>query len=236
MKIAIFAYNFSHEKTYHGLITLFLHNYTPTLILAQDKKNLNIPTPSIRITPKNLYYEHPSLLAERLRIKYVVCDHNSETAKKQIQLHKPDLGVILGARKIDESIIKLFKTGIINIHPGILPDNRGLDNIKWAIAKKQRLACTSHIIDKNLDLGKEIISEIIHIYKDDTLLDIYIRMQNHQMKLLIDSLKEISLQNLKTTDFEKLKGGTYNKPMTNLEESKLPQQFEEYKKIFAVIE
>ena len=39
----------------------------------------------------------------------------------------------LGARILKPSAFSPFRKGVMNMHPGILPDNRGLDTIKWAI-------------------------------------------------------------------------------------------------------
>ena len=55
------------------------------------------------------------------------------------------------------------------MHPGILPQNRGLDSVKWAIAKGIPQGVTCHIIDKNIDRGLKIIQEEIIIYNDDSL-------------------------------------------------------------------
>ena len=53
---------------------------------------------------------------------------------QKIRIHfekrKYDLGIILGSRII-KNIINKFKIGILNMHPGILPYNRGLDTHKW---------------------------------------------------------------------------------------------------------
>jgi len=50
-----------------------------------------------------------------------------------------------------EDIINAFKIGVLNMHPGILPDNRGLDTIKWAIMKDMKQGVSCHLISKEID-------------------------------------------------------------------------------------
>ena len=65
--------------------------------------------------------------------RYFVLNHNSNTIVDIIREHSIDLGVIAGARILDHKIIKLFNRGIINFHPAILPECRGLDSLLWSI-------------------------------------------------------------------------------------------------------
>ena len=81
--------------------------------------------------------------------------HNSTETLKIIKKNKLDLGVILGARILKKEIINAFKIGIINMHPGILPENRGLDNIKWSVVKNLPIGVTSHFIDPRIDMGEK---------------------------------------------------------------------------------
>jgi folate-dependent phosphoribosylglycinamide formyltransferase PurN len=98
--------------------------------------------------------------------------HNSDECYNFLKNEKFDLGIILGARILNDNIISQFKIGIINIHPALLPFQRGLDSIKWSILKGFRLGATSHFINKNIDKGVLIERKEIEIYNDDTLLDI----------------------------------------------------------------
>lgn len=86
------------------------------------------------------------------------------------------------------------------MHPGILPDNRGLDNLKWAIIKDLDQGVTTHLIDSKIDRGRLINRQKIKIYKDDTLIDIHMRLQALEQKMMIDSIEllheENSLQSL----------------------------------------
>jgi len=191
MKIGIFAYNFKHQKVQEGLLNLFLHSYKPECILAANKVELNFYQSKIRVEPKGLKYMHPKKIAEKLNIPYYIVVHNSKKCEDLIKKYNLDLGIILGARILKGYIISAFNIGIINLHPGLIPQNRGLDNIKWAILKSLEQGVTTHLINEKIDHGKIILKKTIDIYKDDTFLDLYLRIHNMEQQLMIESLKKI---------------------------------------------
>jgi folate-dependent phosphoribosylglycinamide formyltransferase PurN len=109
-------------------------------------------------------------------------DHNDYEGSK-------NLGVILGARILSKEIIERMPKGILNIHPGILPGNRGLDNLKHSIAKRLPIGVTAHLIDSRIDMGIILDTKIVPIFKDDTIRDVFIRQRGYEQKLLIEVLK-----------------------------------------------
>jgi len=230
MKIGVFAYNFPHWKTQEGLNNLILSGNKPKVILAADPVNLNFYQSKIRITPKDLYINHPKNIAESNNIDYKVVIHNSEETNKIVREYDLDLGIILGARILKPIAFQNFKTGVLNMHPGLLPENRGLDNIKWAILDDIPQGVTSHLIDKSIDRGKCIQREEIKIYKDDSLIDLNIRIQNLEQKLMVNSIE--SLKGFKS--LSTLGEGKYYKSVPEHIEKTLQSKFEEYKNKYGV--
>tara|TARA_B100000700_G_C14664911_1_gene678076 strand:+ start:43 stop:750 length:708 start_codon:yes stop_codon:yes gene_type:complete len=226
-RIGIFAYNFEHKKTHEGLIKLFLHGYQPTCILAANKVKLNFYMSKIRELPSGLTYHHPKNIAKRLNIPYHVVDHKSEQCIKLINEYKLDLGIILGARILREDVINSFPIGILNMHPGLLPENRGLDNTKWAIINNIRQGVTTHLIDKYIDRGMLIDRKSIDVKHDDTLIDVFMRLQSLELNMMIDYLDK--LYNDEEVNYKLLdKGNRYNSVPWELEKNLL-KTFEEYK-------
>ena len=111
------------------------------------------------------------------------------------------------------------------MHPGLLPENRGLDNIKWAILDDIPQGVTAHLIDKSIDRGIVITKSTIEVYKDDTLLDLNIRIQNLEQKLMIDSILALR----ENTPTQTLGVGTYYKAVPEDVEKLLHRKFIEYK-------
>ena len=225
MKIGVFAYNFEHKKTQEGLLRLFLEGYKVNCILAADPVELKFYQSKVRISPKSLSYTHPRKIAESLGINYHVVKHNSAECIDFVKKYNLDVGIILGARILKTEIINAFKVGIMNLHPGLLPQNRGLDTIKWAILKGFRQGATSHLIDNQIDKGKLILREEILVYEDDTLLDIFLRIQNKEQDLMVNSLKILSSEK----EFQSLGEGNYSKSVPPDIEKNLFKVFEKYK-------
>lgn len=228
MKIGVFVYNFEHKRTYDGLLNLFLNWYKVECVLAANWKKLNISNSKIRISPKGLHYMHPKKISERLKIPYYVVEHNSKECEDLIKKYDLDLGIIFGSRILKKNIFSAFKIGVINLHSGLIPQNRGRDNIKWAILKDFEQGVTSHFITDKIDFGEIIVQRKIEIYEDDTLLDIHLRIFNLEQELLIESLKilESGKRNFKIPKEE----GNFFKAVPPEEEKHLFEKFEEYKK------
>ena len=233
LRIGVFAYNFKHKKTFEGLINLYTNNYEVSCILAADPVTLAFYQSKIRVAPKGLDYSHPKELAERFNIPYYVVPHNSEECGRLIKRYNLDLGIILGARILKEHIIKAFKIGILNLHPGLLPHNRGLDTIKWAILKKMKQGASAHLISKEIDRGQLILKREIEVYQDDSLLDIFVRIQNMEQTLMLESLN--TLESGKR-DFEDPGEGAYFKAVPEDLEKTLLKKFEEYKKEYSSLQ
>ena len=227
LRIGIFAYNFKHKKTQEGILNLFLHNIPLTCIFAADPVPLKFYQSKIRVAPKDLSYEHPKDIAKRLHIPYHVVVHNSEECENLIKQYNLDLGIVLGARILKDNIIHAFQIGILNMHPGLLPENRGLDNLKWAILNNYKQGVSVHLIDKQVDKGNLIIKQSIPVYEDDTLVDIHLRLQSLEQQLMLESIKILASGK---REFESVPEGNYRKAVPPEEEAQLLQKFEEYKK------
>lgn len=227
LKLCVFAYNFPHKKTQEGLYKLIQHGIKIDYVISADPIVLNIVPSKTRVGVKDLQYEHPKDICLRFNIPYIVLAHNSIECDNFLQELKPDLGIILGSRILKEHIINKFSVGIINMHPGILPDNRGLDNIKWAVLNNLKQGVTAHLIDKNIDRGFLIEKSVINVYEDDSLVDIFLRIQNRELSLMVSSVQKILSGNVFNQRLEK---GTYFKAMSDEEDNLTLTMFEAYKK------
>jgi len=187
--LVVFAYNFPHKKTVDVLLHLFAHGYPVGWVLAADPVPLSIPPPAVRTKIAHYVPLHPQIVAERLGAQYVVAPHNSQLVEQLLSEIKPELGVIAGARILKDFVINKFRIGIINLHPGLLPEARGLDAMLWSIYKDIPLGVTAHLIDESVDAGRLLLREEIPIFADDTLLDLSERLYDYQLKLLAPALE-----------------------------------------------
>lgn len=204
MRIGLIGYNFEHRKTQDFIFRILSEGFKISLILAANKKKLNIPSSSIRKTIRFKGLSEPKSIASNLGIPYQVVDHDSIEMVEKIEESELDLGVISGARILSKEVINAFKFGIINFHPGLLPEVRGLDSILWSIYRDIPLGVTSHLIDHKIDAGKIICKDQIQIESDDTLFDLYEKVYSLQLNLISKSIHKVhETEFLTTNDFGK---------------------------------
>ena len=199
--------------------------------MAANPVKLNFYQSKIRIGFKDMKYLHPRDIAKKLDIPYYVVNHNEEECIDVIKKYKLDLGIILGARILKKPIIDSFNMGILNMHPGLLPQNRGLDNIKWAILDNIRQGVTTHLIDGAIDRGFLIDKKSVEVYRDDTLVDLTTRVQNLELTMMIEAIEKI-----KNNDFsnKRIGIGKRNKSIPESIERHLMEIFETYKENYRI--
>lgn len=181
-RILAFVYDFEHNKSVQGLLSLKTLG-ADVICLAAPKKVLPFKPSKTRVAPK-VSALHPRDVAKAFGYPYVPIDHDSMEVLKYA--HLCDVGVILGARILKRFITE--KLPIINMHPGLLPENRGLDNLKWAIYKNLPQGVTAHIVDHRIDRGQMLLQEIVPVYEDDSFVDVFLRLQDVERQLMVKSL------------------------------------------------
>lgn len=204
--VVLFAYDFPHKKTQDFIIRLLVEKYNIKLVIAAPWKKLNLPTKVLRIDLKHFGLVHPRKICERFDIDYIVADHNSHKSIGLLSKEKYDLAIIAGARVLSSSVIAAAKNRILNIHPGLLPEVRGLETLLWSIYLGLPIGISAHFISSKLDSGRLILREKLKLKKDDTLLDISLRLSEVQSDVLVKALRLVEsggLGSLKNLDIEK---------------------------------
>ena len=95
---------------------------------------------------------------------------------------------------------------------------------------KQGVTC--HLINEKVDLGKMVYKKNINVFKHDTLVDINYRLQNLELKLMIDSI-QILKKKIKLNNIKNLKN--LNSTLEQKNEFKMIKNFERYKKNYEQI-
>ncbi|MFT6069495.1 MAG: phosphoribosylglycinamide formyltransferase-1 [Bacteriovoracaceae bacterium] len=85
------------------------------------------------------------------------------------------------AKIIPESFIR--DRVIINAHPGMLPENRGLDALKRSIIKPSTVGVSIHAINSDIDSGILLHREAVPIYDSDTFSDVANRVYELELEL-----------------------------------------------------
>lgn len=218
----IFAYDFPHKKTQDILLRLTIEELKPTLVIASPWEKLNVAPASLRVKPRHCDLVHPRDVCAALGIEYRVLAHNSEDCVQALREAKCDIGVVAGARILKQPVIDAISVGIINLHPGLLPQMRGLDALQWSIYENQPLGVTAHVIDKRVDAGLIIAREVIKEYPDDTLIDLSLRLQQTEINMVAPAVRHLQQHGLNGLDAIPV-GLSYHRKMPAELEATLPQ-------------
>ena len=190
-KIVVFAYAFPHKKSQDFLIRLALLGITPAAVIGAPYVRLNLPPRSSRISVRHAGVLETEEICRALSFPYIEAPHTWEGIGEYLNSIRPDLGLVAGARILKKPLIDAFKIGIINFHPGLLPESRGLDCWLWDILEGRTLGNTSHLIDSRMDAGLMIERQELVIHPDDSLIDLSLRITESQVAMLESTLKAV---------------------------------------------
>lgn len=230
--VMLFTYDFPHKKTQDFALRLLCEGYQVDYIIGAPWRKLPISKSVFRSTPVNEGLIHPKKIAGALGARYVAYPHGSSETINFLKNNPVDLYIIAGARILPETVIEASYNKILNIHPGLLPENRGLDTLWWAIDQDIPLGLSAHFISAKIDKGSLIHREHLHLNADDDIRDVTLRLLEKQPDVLIkamDILENGGATALKNLDFEKT---SYYSKMDQDKESeamlKFPQWLSKY--------
>ena len=137
-------------RQYLDTISKFIKSINITII-EFNKKNSNNKIEDIRCgglwkPPEvNIFYKKYK--------NYKFKNINSNEFNDFLLKNHFDYGIQAGCGIISKKIIKLFKFGILNFHPGDLPLYRGASAPEWQIIENNPVIATCHFLDKDIDSG-----------------------------------------------------------------------------------
>ena len=201
MSVVVFAYNFLHRRTQDFLLHLFAEGIEVSHVLAANAVKLNIPPSGIRSKLRHTGLLHPEKISKAIGAQYHVAPHRGEEIEALLGEIQPELAVIAGARILKNPVIRRFRTGIINFHPGLIPEARGLDALLWSIKDGIPLGVTSHLIDERVDAGRVLQRREIPLHWDDTIFDLSERLYQTQLEMLMEAVTRSSEGRFQDVDY-----------------------------------
>lgn len=108
------------------------------------------------------------LLRNKTISRYLVNNHNDNECKNILEKLKPDLGVLGGTRILKKNILEIPRDGMLNSHPGLLPEVRGSASPAWSVYFNIPISSTCHFIDPNIDTGDIVGKREIKVKLGDT--------------------------------------------------------------------
>jgi len=93
-------------------------------------------------------------------------------------------------RIMSPEFIRYFKTGVMNIHPAILPSFSGLHSQRQAVEYGVKYSgCTVHFADEGVDTGPIIIQAVVKVKDDDTEETLAKRILAKEHKIYPEAVK-----------------------------------------------
>jgi len=127
------------------------------------------------------------------RVYDYLCDrdgvfvHSLLTTRAQLQVVEevePDYLVSCGYRHIvPEAVLKVPTEGCLNLHPALLPYNRGANPNVWSIVEGTPAGVTLHCMDPGIDTGAVVAQREVETDFADSGKDLYERLEDAQVTL-----------------------------------------------------
>lgn len=100
-------------------------------------------------------------------------------------------------KKVPDSIVKEYKSRILNIHPALLPRFGGKGmygrHVHEAVvkAKEKKSGPTVHFVDENYDTGSIILQKEVPVYENDTPDDVAKRVLVQEHIIFPQAIKKV---------------------------------------------
>ena len=200
MHVGIITYQTGHLKTLQMLRKMRAKGYRVTLFAFPFKHRAAKPTAHTRFAdrPHQLVDFDVPAFCSQYDAGYIAVDGWTERdvgaldAKDHLGC-RPDVYLLCIAKIIPSHFI-LGRT-LLNCHPGLLPQNRGVDAFKRSIVNKWPVGITLHAIDEEIDRGTILYRMRIPVMPQDDLKALCQRSYDYEIDLLGNF--EHHLQNLK---------------------------------------
>ena len=150
---------------------------------------------------------------ERNRIPvFFVRSHNS--AETIDLISSLDIKLILNGgtpRILTRDIFSAPSLGVLNVHPGKLPEYRGCTAVEWAIFNGDQIFNTVHYIEEGIDTGRILAEEMVDVFFGDTYADVRVRCYQKGFHLLArNALRVLSTSQPETINPDPDAGNYYS--------------------------
>ncbi|MDR3400889.1 MAG: formyltransferase family protein [Chthoniobacter sp.] len=112
---------------------------------------------------------------------------------RQIGEWQPDLGLsVYFGYILKREFLDLFPRGVINLHPSLLPYNRGAHPNVWSIVERTPAGVSLHYVDQGIDTGDLVAQREIGVLPWDTGFTLYEKLEKGAVELLQENWPAIS--------------------------------------------
>jgi len=107
---------------------------------------------------------------------------------------------------VKKQSLKSVNIGFVNLHPSLIPHNRGMHPYYWSIVENTTAGTTIHFIDENIDEGKILFQKKIDVSITDTGESLYKKNIIETINLFKENYQNILLKKYKPKKVDNSKG------------------------------
>lgn len=220
-EVRVLTYTVEHRKTYDTLCLLKARGYSNVKVYAKPYHYTKTFSPVYEHRPKMNFHLGTKEICVNFEYDYIEIDSYDE-----IQEGEKAIFLVCGAGLLPESLTRNHM--VVNAHPGFIPNERGLDALKWAVVEDEPIGVTVHLIGDEVDAGNVFIREKIPVYENDTFHAVSQRVYEREVALLVEVLPKVFDKDAVTY----MAGGDYivHRRMPKDIEITFLDKFEAYKK------
>ncbi len=233
MRVAAFVYDFPHEKSVQGLLHLSLVAPSEVLVLAAPR--VSLPR---RAERTSLAAVDPRRIAERQGFRYEVGPH--EASAPVLEAFQPAFAFVFGARVLPPPVTSIG-IPIVNLHPGVLPDNRGLDAAAWAVLHDVPQGVSAHLVSQRIDGGSVLGVSVLpqqSLLSCSSLADVRSAVTELELRVLRELLLSLGGQIGAGVELAEADLGPYHSSLTEQQhqdaEAQLPSYVHAYSDFVSV--
>jgi folate-dependent phosphoribosylglycinamide formyltransferase PurN len=120
-----------------------------------------------------------------------VAHHNDEVTAELLRAAQVDLVVLGDTRVLRPHILALAPHGIVNVHPGYLPEVRGNNPYLWAVIHNLPQGVSVHLIDARVDRGPLLRTRPVPIPEGIGLPELVNLLNQECATLLVQAMRQI---------------------------------------------
>ena len=183
--VGLISYQIGHHKTWKLAHRFRLKGYRVTIYgfpFTDRPKNLSL----FSDRPQQIFPIDVDMMSKKYGFDYVIVDSWSDECALLLGAGdgSPQVYVVCIGKIIPPAFLE--NRVFINAHPGLLPQNRGVDAFKWSVINGWPIGVTIHIIDNQIDGGLIIRRERIPIYPSDNFKTVASRNYELECDMLVD--------------------------------------------------
>jgi methionyl-tRNA formyltransferase len=145
---------------------------------------------------------------------HFVDNHNGEDALRIVRDSQADFLVSFGTPRIlKHDLLVATPLGVLNCHPGLLPDFRGCSCVEWAIYLDKPVGVTVHRMTKGIDEGPVLLQHRLNITTEDSYEHVRIKTYLQSCLCMAEATLGLVSGRFNESDFIPQVGGQYFSPM-----------------------